>query len=237
MRRSGCAALPNRRQDGQFRRVQQPNVTRTCRSSNLTRIRMLVQDQETAALAARIENRAWLHVGAALARAHAAARRPDEPLLLDRHRPAALAAEGARWRLAFVARRELSAISPGPAAEAAIHDYRCPEDVARFFLADGGPRQHRELFHLPVPPQADIVHARSDDPAPIQGTTWFEPGFCLGTSNRADFWVQRRPLLAYWGNRARPARVRADAVPQGRVRLLVGAPLLGAGEGLRARGW
>jgi len=38
------------------------------------------------------------------------------------------------------------------------------------------------------------------------GTTYLDPQFCLGTANRADFWVQRRPLVAYWGNAARPAR-------------------------------
>ncbi|MBL8230928.1 MAG: hypothetical protein JNL98_20710 [Bryobacterales bacterium] len=47
-------------------------------------------------------------------------------------------------------------------------------------------------------------------PAPkriaIQGTTYSTPAYTLGSVNRSEFWVQRRPLLAYWNNAAgRPA--------------------------------
>ncbi len=41
---------------------------------------------------------------------------------------------------------------------------------------------------------------------PVQGTTWIEKDFSLGSANRGDFWVQRRSLLGYWGNASRPAR-------------------------------
>jgi hypothetical protein len=51
------------------------------------------------------------------------------------------------------------------------------------------------------------VFLPADPPvAPVQGTTWLDRDYCLGSVNRGDFWVQRRPLLAYWGGIARPAR-------------------------------
>lgn len=40
----------------------------------------------------------------------------------------------------------------------------------------------------------------------MQGTTYLSPRFSLGSANRSDFWVQRRPLLAYWGDAKHPAR-------------------------------
>jgi hypothetical protein len=56
------------------------------------------------------------------------------------------------------------------------------------FLEDRPPRQHRELFTPSV-----------------QGTTWLEKDFCLGSANRGNFWVQQRALVAYWGGPERPA--------------------------------
>src|SRR5512138_2626523 len=56
-------------------------------------------------------------------------------------------------------------------------------------FVDRSARQHRELFT-----------------ASVQGTTWLQKEFCLGSANKGDFWVQRRSLVAYWGGPERPAR-------------------------------
>jgi len=40
---------------------------------------------------------------------------------------------------------------------------------------------------------------------PVEGTTWLEKDWCLGSANRGNFWVQSRPLVAYWGGPQRPA--------------------------------
>lgn len=62
------------------------------------------------------------------------------------------------------------------------------------FLASGEARQHRELYQK-----------GKEGETPVVGTCWVEPAFSLGSVNRGDFWNQRRPILAFFGGRTRPA--------------------------------
>jgi hypothetical protein len=41
----------------------------------------------------------------------------------------------------------------------------------------------------------------------VAGASYFARDFSLGSASMSDFWVQRRPLLGYFGDDARPARV------------------------------
>jgi hypothetical protein len=79
--------------------------------------------------------------------------------------------------------------------EVGILNYRCPADLSGPFLSLGVAHQHRELFQ-----------AAPEGVRPVHGTTWLANDFCLASVNRGNFWVQSRPLVAYWGGAERPAR-------------------------------
>ena len=165
--------------------------------ANLTRLRMVVQDRSATAKARRIELRVWLH----LARHwHHATRQLAGPMSrcysTDLGAPVWLEkALGGRVGL-FNSLEELQrGLGSYSAGEVGLLDYRCPEDLVAYFLKPRQASQHRETFL-----------AGSEGVRPLQGTTWIEPAFSLGTANRSEFWIQRRPLLAYWGGSARPAR-------------------------------
>lgn len=162
---------------------------------NLTRILMTVRDPEVLALTGRIHERAWLHLGRHW---HVPTRQLAGPMSrcysTDIGSPLWIQ-KALNGRIEFMSRAEIERRRPAGEAEVAIHDYRCPESVAPLFLAEAAPHQHREIF---IPAQAPV--------RPVQGATWLDRDFCLGSANRSDFWIQRRPLLAYWGGPGRPAR-------------------------------
>jgi hypothetical protein len=159
---------------------------------NLTRIRMLLKEDAVLQLAARIEERAWRHIGEHW---HAATRQLAGPMsrcyFTDIGSPLWLQkALGGALPFATI---EEAKRRPGD-ADAAILDYRCPAGITPLILKSGEPRQHREIFRIAAPP---VI--------PVQGTTWLDRDWCLGSVNRGNFWVQSRPLVAYWGGPQRPA--------------------------------
>jgi len=163
--------------------------------ANLTRFRMFVRDSGARARMEKIHDRLWEHIArhwhaptAQLAGPMSRAYSTDigRPLWLQK------ALDG---RLAFVTLEELRRAEGRAYGEVGYLDVRCPAALHGHFLELPKPRQQREWFLAPRGP------ARG-----VQGTTYLAPRFCLGSINHADFWVQRRPLLAYWGDRSRPAR-------------------------------
>lgn len=173
-------------QTGSFAEYNSPTYAQVT-ITNLTRIRMFVKNEEARGRAAQLEHRAWQHLAAHWDVARAQFAGPMSrcygndtayPLWLEK---------GLRGRLGLANPENRS----GGGGEAAIHDYRCPEDLVQRFLRGTPGSEHRELF-IAQPETA--------------GTTFFSRDFSLGSANRADFWVQRRPLLAYFGDTARPAR-------------------------------
>lgn len=172
-------------QTGSFAEYNSPtyaNVT----IANLTRMRMYVKDPASLALAGKIHERAWLHLGKHW---HAPSRQLAPPMSrcyrTDIGQPMWMQkALGNRLRFATLDDiRERRA--PG-SAETAMLDYRCPESVAPLFLSLPEPRQHRELFT-----------------GVVQGTTWLDRRYALGSTNRSNFWVQSRGLAGYWGEGGR----------------------------------
>lgn len=67
----------------------------------------------------------------------------------------------------------------------------CPDDLRPLFASLDRPRSVVKVFR----PGA----------IPIVGTTYLHPKYALGSVNRGDLWNQRRALVAYWGDAARPA--------------------------------
>ncbi len=156
--------------------------------ANLTRTRMCVRDAEVLALNDRIHERLWRHLAA---RWHVPTRQLAGPMSrcysTDIGAPLWLQ-KALGGRLVFAGLEEIRARRVPVAGEVGVLDYRCPEEVARHFLEDRPPRQVRELF-TPL----------------VQGTTWLDKDYALGSANRGTFWIQQRALLAYWGGAARPA--------------------------------
>lgn len=156
---------------------------------NLTRIRMLVKDPDVLKLNERLHERIWLHLGKHW---HVPTRQLAGPMSrcysTDIGKPLWLQ-KALRGRLAFATLDEVQSGAVRGSGEIGIVDYQCPESLAAYFLKEQPPHQHRELFTPSV-----------------QGVTWLDKNYCLGSANRADFWIQRRPLLAYWGGPERPAR-------------------------------
>lgn len=171
---------------GSFAEYNSPAYGRVSMTS-LTRIRMYVRDADGRRRATVLERRLWEHLGAhwdaarqqfAGPMSRCYANDTGYPLWLEK-------ALAGRLRLASPENRS------GEEGETAIHDYRCPEELVSRFLWPRSGAEHRELF-LPEPPTS--------------GVTYFSRGFSLGSADRSDFWGQRRPLLAYFGDAARPAR-------------------------------
>ncbi|MBI5282022.1 MAG: hypothetical protein HY858_10095 [Candidatus Solibacter usitatus] len=175
---------------GSFAEYNSPTYARVS-ITNLTRIRMYVKDAEARRRAALIESRFWLHLAAHW---DAARRQFTGPMSRcysnDAGYPVWIEkALGGRLGLANPDNRSTQAA--GNDGETAIHDYRCPTDLIPRFLTPGAGAGHRELF-IAAPATS--------------GTSWFGRDFSIGSANRSDFWVQRRPLIGYFGDASRPAR-------------------------------
>ena len=176
-------------ESGSFAEYNSPVYARVT-LTDLTRMRMYLHPGAVRDAAARIESRLWLH----LARHWDGYRRQfagpmsrcyetdlGEPFWLEK-------ALGGRLGLANPALR-----GQYGDLDTAIHDLRCPEALAPDFLRPK-PAFHREIFRVSPAPSR-----------PVQGATLVGPDYSLGTVNQGDFWVQSRPLLAYFGGPARPA--------------------------------
>ncbi|MBM3746538.1 MAG: hypothetical protein FJW34_12145 [Acidobacteria bacterium] len=179
---------------GSFAEYNSPTYTHVT-IANLTRLRMLARDEDSRALVRLIHHRAWLHLAR---RWHPPTRQLAGPMSrcyqTDLGAPLWLQ-KALGGRLAFATREDIAVGRVTAPGEVGLLDYRCPEELAAGFLRWRGKRQHREVF---LPAAAPV--------RPVQGTTWLERDFCLGAVNRGDLWIQRRPLLAYWGGASRPAR-------------------------------
>jgi hypothetical protein len=172
---------------------------------NLTRILTFVRNSEARALSERLHERAWLHLAmhwhsptrqfaGPMSRAYS--NDVGSPLWLQK----ALNNE-----LAFVTLDEIRAKPPSGNGDVIILPYSCPESLRSRFLHFTGAHQHREVF---ISGQRLVDNLKVSTKAvpmlPIEGTTFLTSAFSLGSANRSDFWVQRRPLIAYWGGDQRP---------------------------------
>lgn len=182
-----CRAID---ESGSFDEYNSPTYARVT-LTNLTRIRMYIKDAEARRRAMGIEKRCWRHQAAHWDGRRAQFAGPMSrcystdigyPLWLEK-------SLGGRLGIA-----RPDDVRQGGDAETAIHDYLCPADLADRFLQPQAPRQHREIYQA----------AREGAP-PVAGTCWIDDGFSLGSVNRGDFWNQRRPVLAFFGARSRPA--------------------------------
>jgi len=192
-------------QSGSFAEYNSPAYTPQV-IEHMTRIRMFVRNPEARMLADRLHHRAWQHFAAhwhaptmqlAGPMARAYSNDVGSPLWLQKGIGNAVLFEN------FEALGER-----GGALTAALLDFDCPAEMRSSFVRLDHRHQHREIFIagnillntlVPRPCAATLI--------PVEGTTLMTPSFALGSANRSDFWVQRRPLLAFWGDARRPPSV------------------------------
>jgi hypothetical protein len=160
--------------------------------ANLTRMRMFLKDDAVLKLAGQLEERAWRHIGEHW---HASTRQLAGPMsrCYSTDIGAPLWLQKALGGAVPFATLEEAKRHPED-GEAAVLDFRCPAEIVPLFVKGAEPHQHREIFRAAAAP---VV--------PVQGTTWLDRDWCLGSVNRGNFWVQSRPLVAYWGGSRRPA--------------------------------
>lgn len=163
--------------------------------TEFTRMRMFVRTAEARALADKLHRRLWEH----LARHwHAPTAQFAGPMsrcyITDLGAPLWLQ-KSLNGAVQFAILADIRAGKAPAAGEVGLFDYQCPADLRSSFITLKAPAQYRELFAL-----------APNGVRPVQGATWLTPQYSLGSCNRSDFWVQRRPLLAYFGNAQRPAR-------------------------------
>ena len=170
---------------------------------HMTSIRMFVRNPEARMLAERFHDRAWQQFAAhwhaptgQLAGPMARVYSNDigSPLWLQK---------GIDNAVVFESLAELS--KKGGPISTGLLELKCPDRLRHSFVKLENRHQHREVFiEGEVLLDTLIPHPSSPPLTPVQGTTLLTPTFALGTANRSDFWVQRRPLLAYWGDALRP---------------------------------
>ena len=191
-------------ESGSFTEYNSPGYTPFA-LENLMRMLTIVRNQEALEIAGRLERRVWeelaqhwhaptMQLAGPMSRAYS--NDINNPLWLQK---------GLDNRFIFQTRQELE--TRGGALPPAILPYRCPDDLREFFLDLRQPRQHREVF-IPASILIDTIPSVpfTGTIEPVEGTTFLTPHFALGSCNRSDFWVQRRPLLAYWGDNDRPPK-------------------------------
>lgn len=175
-------------ESGSFAEYNSPTYARVT-IANLTRMRMTLKDSAALDLAARMHRRAWLQ----LARHwHAPTWQLAGPqsrcYSTDIGRPVWLQ-KALGGKIEFAALDRLP-----PDGDAAVLEYSCPPDLQSQFIETPQAHVHREIFLF------------TPEGKPVAGATYLDSRFCVGSANRSELWIQRRPLLAYWGSATRPAR-------------------------------
>jgi hypothetical protein len=184
---------------GSFAEYNSPTYTKVL-VQNLTRMLMFVKDAQALVLVRRIHERAWLHIAKHW---HLPTRQIAAPMSRCYFNDLGLQIwiqKALNNELVFMGRKAISEGPPHENEDVALVAYRCPDNLKQYFTIAGGARMHREIFLLGSP--ADTTHASALED--VEGTSYLTPAFCIGSANRSDFWIQRRPLMAYWGPAQHP---------------------------------
>ena len=170
---------------------------------NISRILMYVRDPAARVLAEKLNALAWKHIGEHW---HAPTMQLAGPMSRaysnDIGSPMWIQ-KGTGNRVQFLTLEQLKQHAPGGENTVATVAFRCPDELLPLF-APAPRHQHREVFIAGTTLVDNLEVTKRAPVAPLEGTTWLTPRFALGSANRSDFWIQRRPLIAYWGTPQRP---------------------------------
>jgi hypothetical protein len=161
---------------------------------NLVRMKMLLEEPETIRILDRLHERIWMHLGDHWhSPTHQLAGPMSRCYNTDIGKPLWLQ-KSLGGEVPFATLEEIQEGRIHESGEVSYLEYSCPESVRGKFLAVPDDVEHRELFLYSGKPEE-----------PVTGATYLTKAYTIGSANRSDFWIQRRPLLAYWGGRDRPA--------------------------------
>lgn len=172
--------------------------------AELTRMLMHFQDKEDRALANDMHNLAWKHLATHF---HAPTRQLSGPQSrcystdLRKRKSTQAFLEAATGNTGKMLKQD-----PLPLGlDESMLDITCPEKFRDMFFELDEPREVVEVFKKEAnPDRHDLV-----------GTTYLHPLYTLGSINRGDFWVQRRPILAYWGTPEKPTYLQVRFLKDG----------------------
>lgn len=85
--------------------------------------------------------------------------------------------------------------------------YRCPEEFVRYFINPEVARTETELF-------AETYYIGDTRPKQ-KAVAYMSTFYTLGTFRVSDLWNQRRALLGYWGDRAKPVYMQLKCLKNG----------------------
>lgn len=196
-------------QTGSFSEYNSPTYTWVT-LTNFTRLKSYAKSPEVRHLSEKLHRRLWEHLSAFW---HASTSQFAGPMSrcysTDLGSPLWLQ-KALNNRIRFVSLADIKAGKiPWEAGETGISEYRCPPDLLAKFFRPAEPNQHREIFIAGdklLDDGAVGVFERTSPVRPVQGTRYQTSDFSLGTANRSDFWIQRRPMLLYSGDSSRPSR-------------------------------
>lgn len=188
-------------QTGSFNEYNSPTYNKVV-VQNITRTLMFVKDSTSLELSRSIHERIWLHVGTHWHLPTQQIAAPMSRCYFNDLGTQIWIQKALNNALLFIGKLQLRIEPLHENEDVALLDYRCPDDIKAYFTATGQARVHREIFLLGSPAENTAKPASMD----VEGTTYLHPHFCLGSANRSDFWVQRRPLMAYWGMPKHPVQ-------------------------------
>ena len=193
-------------QDG-FTEFNSPTYT-VVALTELTRMRMHIQDAEAQRQVAALEDIGWRDVARHFHAPTAQWAGPHSRCYSTLLQPGTLAfiQQACQGDVRFFAEEALPL-----SLDAQRIDAYCPPGYRSRFVALDEPRDEVQVFIKGAATQSSLVGGAV--PKPVIGTTHLEPAFALGTTNRHHLWNQSRPLTAYWGTRSRAAGAPAPFPP------------------------
>ncbi len=183
-------------ENGAFTEYNSPTYTLVA-LKELARMRRHFTDRRTKKLVRRLYNLAWQEIAVYF---HAPSRQWAGPH--SRCYQTLLPQKTLAFIQTFTSRRvTFDGVGAWRDLEAHRLQSDCPKKLEKYFLDIEKPRQ--------------VVRTFVKGEQPLVGTTYLASDFCLGTINRGDFWDQRRPLIAYWGDPGRPSWLRVRFMHDG----------------------
>ncbi len=174
---------------GSFSEYNSPTYT-VVALSEITRMMMHFKDADDRKLVEEINHAAWKHTAV---RFHPPTGQWAGPH--SRSYRTLLNSDSRVFQVVEVATGLRKKISSKRPLDLGLDEYRlefnCPDVLLDHFLELNEPKTVVETFQI-----------RSN--GNIIGTTYLHPKYCIGSVNHGDFWVQRRPIIAYWGDRENP---------------------------------
>lgn len=185
---------------GGFTEYNSPNYTLIA-LNELLRLQRYARNPEAAAMAAKLYERAWQEIAVHFHPPSGQWAGPHSRSYQTFLAPAAARLLGRTLGPEFDRSGQPSTLSE----EAQRMTHTCPAHLRPYFFQLEKTRTLHSTF----------LTAKDAGGHDLTGTTWLSPELTLASNNCADFWNQRRALLAYWGSPEAPLSLRPRLLHDG----------------------